>query len=159
MKTEDLKPWGDDVALAGPDAPKNNGMIEHLIGYLLTVHERFGNTAVTASIKWGANALWKRDEQAERFAAHTAAVQAFLIELEETMGVTLPADCVIADALPLILKAARENRQGLADLMGRKVDPDVLAYARAALAGDASPRADASNTGRMARELIRLAGG
>jgi len=56
------KPWGDDVALRGPDAPKNNGQIKHLIEYLLTVYKRFGNTAVTCDLQWGASALWKRDE-------------------------------------------------------------------------------------------------
>jgi hypothetical protein len=42
METEELKPWAGDVALRGPDAPKNDGTIEHLICYLLTVHKRAG---------------------------------------------------------------------------------------------------------------------
>lgn len=63
-----LVAWGDDVALRGPDAPKDNGQIKFLIEYLLTVYKRFGNTAVTFNLglQWGATALWKRDEQRER---------------------------------------------------------------------------------------------
>ena len=63
-----LEAWGEDVPLRGPDAPKNDGKIKHLIEYLLTVYERFGNTAVTADLQWGASALHKRDEQKERIA-------------------------------------------------------------------------------------------
>jgi hypothetical protein len=66
MKTEELKPWADDVALRGPDAPKNDDMIEHLICYLLTVHKRFGNTCVTNNLQWGAAAMHKRDPYLER---------------------------------------------------------------------------------------------
>lgn len=64
------KAWGDDVALRGPDAPKNDGSLKHLIEYLLTVYERFGNTTVTEniSLQWGSNALHKRDAQKERIA-------------------------------------------------------------------------------------------
>lgn len=61
-----LKAWGDDVALRGPEAPKWDGQIKHLIEYLLTVYKRFGNTAITADLQWGATALWKRDEQRQR---------------------------------------------------------------------------------------------
>ena len=50
----------------GPNAPKWNGQIEHLIRYLLTVYKRIGNTAITADLQWGASALHKRDEQKER---------------------------------------------------------------------------------------------
>lgn len=72
---EALQPWGDDVPLRGDGAPRNDGSIKHLIEYLLTVHKRFGNTAVTASLQWGATALWKRDEQAKR-----------IVELEEQLA-------------------------------------------------------------------------
>jgi hypothetical protein len=66
-----LTAWPDDMALMGPNAPKNDGRIEHLIQYLLTVYERFGNTAITCDcdLQWGASALWKRDEQKERIEA------------------------------------------------------------------------------------------
>ena len=64
-----LTAWGDDVALLGPNAPKDDGKIKHLIEYLLTVYERFGNTRVTfKGIQWGASALWKDDEQEKRIA-------------------------------------------------------------------------------------------
>ncbi len=65
---EPLSAWSDDTALMGPEAPKWDGRIEHLIRYLLTVHKRFGNTTVTASLQWGASALWKRNDQSERIA-------------------------------------------------------------------------------------------
>lgn len=77
MKTEDLKPWADDVALRGPNAPKNDGSVEHLIRYLLSVHQRFGNTCITCNLQWGAAALWKRDEQRlQLIAAREALVKA-----------------------------------------------------------------------------------
>lgn len=68
--------WGGDVALLGPEAPKSDGSIKHLIAYLLTVYERFGNTTVTFNLKWGASALWKRDEQAKRIEELEAAQSA-----------------------------------------------------------------------------------
>ena len=70
-----LTAWDDDTALRGPDAPKWDGHIEHLIRYLLTVHKRFGNTTVTVDLQWGATALWKRDEQKER-----------IVELEQELN-------------------------------------------------------------------------
>lgn len=65
---EPLKPWADDVPLRGPDAPRNTGKLKHLIEYMLTVYERFGDTSVTCSLQWGSSALHKRDAQAERIA-------------------------------------------------------------------------------------------
>ena len=82
METEKLAAWADDVALQGPEAPQWNGHIEHLIQYLLTIHKRFGNTAITASLKWGASALWKRDEQAERIAQLETELAQLRAELE-----------------------------------------------------------------------------
>jgi hypothetical protein len=63
METHELKPWSGDTPLRGPEAPENDGHIEHLIQYLLSIHERFGNTAVTCDLQWGATALHKRDAQ------------------------------------------------------------------------------------------------
>lgn len=63
-----LEAWGDDVPLRGEGTPQNDGSIQHLIEYLLTVYKRFGNTCVTASLQWGAAAMWKRDELAEQLA-------------------------------------------------------------------------------------------
>ena len=51
---DQLEAWSDDTCLIGPEAPKNDGHIKHLICYLMTVYERFGNTAVTAQLQWGA---------------------------------------------------------------------------------------------------------
>lgn len=51
------KAWPDDVPLAGPNRPANDGTTAWLIGYLLTVLKRFGNTCVTADLQWGATAL------------------------------------------------------------------------------------------------------
>jgi hypothetical protein len=58
------KPWADDVPLAGPRRPKNDDSIEYLIGYLLTVRKRFGNTCVTCDLQWGASALHKLSDLA-----------------------------------------------------------------------------------------------
>ena len=44
-------------------------MLKHLIEYLLTVYKRFGNTTVTFSLQWGADALCKQDAQKERIAS------------------------------------------------------------------------------------------
>ncbi len=60
-----IMPWVGDVPLMGPDKPRDNGQIEHLIQYLVTVRERFGNTRVREDITlcWGSTALWKCDSQ------------------------------------------------------------------------------------------------
>lgn len=70
-----LKAWGDDVALRGPDAPRNDGSIKHLIEYLLSVYDRFGNTTVTADLQWGATALHKLNEEKERIAELEAEIE------------------------------------------------------------------------------------
>lgn len=59
------EPWTDDVPLAGPNRPANDGSVEYLIGYLLTVRKRFGNTCVTADLQWGASALWVAHRERE----------------------------------------------------------------------------------------------
>ena len=63
---QNLTAWNNDVPLRGSDAPKDDGHIEYLIQYLLTVHRRFGNTAITCDLQWGAPALRKRDEYRQR---------------------------------------------------------------------------------------------
>jgi hypothetical protein len=70
------------VPLRGEGAPKNNGQIKHLIEYLLTVYKRFGNTAVTCDLQWGAVALHKRDAQKERIEQLEAALRE-LVRLKE----------------------------------------------------------------------------
>lgn len=75
-RSDALKAWGDDVALRGPNAPKNDGSIKHMIEYLLTVYERFGNTCITANLQWGATALWKQDELRKRVVELEAALSA-----------------------------------------------------------------------------------
>jgi erythromycin esterase-like protein len=88
---EELKAWDDDTALMGPNAPKWNGHIEHLICYLLTVHKRFGNTCITANLQWGATAMWKRDEMTER----ATATEAKLATVErETIERCAKAQCI-----------------------------------------------------------------
>lgn len=85
-----LTAWGDDVALMGPEAPKWDGHIKHLVEYLLTVYERFGNTAVTANLQWGASALWKRDEQAEQIADLQSRLSAAEARIKEIEDAALP---------------------------------------------------------------------
>ncbi len=60
-----IMPWVGDVPLMGPDVPEDNGQIVHLIRYLVTVYERFGDTRVREDItlSWGATALHKCDAQ------------------------------------------------------------------------------------------------
>ena len=77
-----LVAWSDDTALMGPEAPKWNGQIEHLICYLLTVHKRFGNTCITANLQWGATAMWKQDELREMVKRRIAAAAVKQRELE-----------------------------------------------------------------------------
>lgn len=50
------------MACAGPTAPKCD-QIDELIKLLVTIRERFGNTAVKYRVQWGANDLWAEDEQ------------------------------------------------------------------------------------------------
>lgn len=57
-----IEPYPDGVACAGPNAPKCE-QVEDLIRLLVTIHHRWGNTAVRYRIQWGANALWAEDEQ------------------------------------------------------------------------------------------------
>ncbi len=77
MSKEALQAWPAGVALRGPDAPKDDGSIKHLIEYLLTVYERFGNTRVTADLQWGATALHKMDAQKVRIAELEAELAEF----------------------------------------------------------------------------------
>lgn len=57
-----FEPYPDDVACAGPTAPHCD-QIEDLIRLLVTIHHRWGNTAVKYRVQWGASALWAEDEQ------------------------------------------------------------------------------------------------
>lgn len=129
-----LVPWGDDVALAGPTAPKWNGQITHLIQFLLTVHKRFGDTAITANLQWGATALHKRDEQKERIIALEAElaekekeVKRWLELNEETVSIVLqtfrreinvhmdtkhPSGSPGHDAMRIALRAAIDKQLG-----------------------------------------------
>lgn len=115
MSKEALKAWGDDVALRGPDAPKNDGSIKHLIEYLLTVYERFGNTCVTTNLQWGATALHKLSEERERIAELEAQLAA-----RPEVGRTVKRDDVIflithqRDAL---LEAAAKEKSHHAEVL------------------------------------------
>ena len=57
-----VEPYPPDVAVAGLDAPKCD-QIDDLIRLLVTIRERWGNTAVRYRVQWGASALWAEDDQ------------------------------------------------------------------------------------------------
>ena len=57
-----IEPYAGDVAVYGPSAP-NCEQIEDLIRFLVTIHHRWGNTAIRYRIQWGASALWAEDAQ------------------------------------------------------------------------------------------------
>jgi hypothetical protein len=57
-----VEPYPGDVPCAGPNAPKCD-QIDDLIKLLVTIRERWGNTAIKYRLQWGANALWAEDEQ------------------------------------------------------------------------------------------------
>lgn len=57
-----VEPYPGDVACAGPTAPKCE-QIDDLIRLLVTIRERWGNTAIRYSVQWGASALWAEDAQ------------------------------------------------------------------------------------------------
>ena len=80
-----ILPWAGDVALMGPDTPPDNGMLAHLIQYLVTVRERFGNTMVREDItlQWGSSALWKADSQKAEIVALQAKLKAAEKAVEE----------------------------------------------------------------------------
>lgn len=71
-RDEAAKPWADDVPLAGPSRPKNDGSIDYLIGYLLTVRKRFGSTCITCDLQWGSEALWIAHREREELKTLTA---------------------------------------------------------------------------------------
>lgn len=57
-----IEPYPDDVACAGPDAPKCE-QIDDLIRLLVTIKHRWGNTAITYRVTWGGSSLWVEDAQ------------------------------------------------------------------------------------------------
>ena len=63
----EVEPYPSDVACAGPSAPKCE-QIDDLIRLLVTIRERWGNTAVKYRIQWGANALWAEDTAKQEIA-------------------------------------------------------------------------------------------
>lgn len=62
-----IEPYPGNVPLAGPEAPNCN-QIDDLIKLLVTIRERFGNTAVKYRVQWGANALWAESAQRQEIA-------------------------------------------------------------------------------------------
>ena len=56
-----IVPWPGDVPLCGEQTPKIDQILD-LIKYLVTVHARWGNTAVQFRVTWGGSALWAADE-------------------------------------------------------------------------------------------------
>ena len=57
-----IEPHLPEVACAGPTAPKCE-QIDDLIKLLVTIRERWGNTAVKYRIQWGSNALWAENAE------------------------------------------------------------------------------------------------
>jgi hypothetical protein len=55
-----IEPHPPGVAVAGPTAPVCD-QIDDLIRLLVTIRERWGNTAVKYRVSWGASALWAED--------------------------------------------------------------------------------------------------
>lgn len=74
--------YPDNVGLNTDDVKRPINMLDDLLKYLATVRKRWGNTAVTCSLQWGASALWMRSEQAET----TAAQSARIAELEKEVA-------------------------------------------------------------------------
>ena len=56
-----IEPYPGDMSCAGPTAPKCE-QIDDLIRLLVTIRERFGNTAIHYRVTWGSTALWAEDE-------------------------------------------------------------------------------------------------
>ncbi len=69
-----IEPYPSDVACAGPNAPKCE-QIDDLIKLLVTIRERWGNTAVKYRVQWGGNALWAEDEQKRKIDKLTKQVE------------------------------------------------------------------------------------
>lgn len=69
----EIQPFGSDIACAGPTAPDCE-QIDDLIKLLVTIRERYGNTAVRYRISWGASALWAEDAQKKEIATLTKSV-------------------------------------------------------------------------------------
>ena len=55
-----IEPYANDVACAGPSAPKCE-QIDDLIKLLVTIRHRWGNTAIRYRISWGGSSLWAED--------------------------------------------------------------------------------------------------
>jgi len=59
MKDYIIKIHEGDVALMGPNAPEKPTNIDGLLAYLGAISNRFGDTCVDYSVKWGASAIGK----------------------------------------------------------------------------------------------------
>jgi hypothetical protein len=66
-KTMNITPYPKDVACSGPDAPKCEQVFD-LIRLLVTIWDRWGNTAVKYRVTWGGSALWVEDEMRQKIA-------------------------------------------------------------------------------------------
>lgn len=84
--------YAADVALLGPDAPPID-RVEDLIRYLLTVQERFGNTAVTCNLAFGSCALNAKDDQARQIESLRRIVGAVVRNLSNCEFPTRGDDC------------------------------------------------------------------
>lgn len=62
-----IEPHPGDVAVAGPNAPKCE-QIDDLIKLLVTIRERWGNTAIKYRVQWGGSVLWAEDADKKEIA-------------------------------------------------------------------------------------------
>ncbi len=69
-----LEPYSPETPLNGHDSP-GAVQIEELIKLLVTIHHRYGNTAIKYRLSWGANALWVEDEQKQKIEKLEASVK------------------------------------------------------------------------------------
>jgi hypothetical protein len=105
-----VEPYPGDVAMSGPDAPKCE-QVEDLIRLLVTIHHRWGNTAVQYRVTWGGSALWAADELQKRIERLEAALRPF-VEAPWEYDDIRPEDWMRGWALVEDIRKAREALGG-----------------------------------------------
>jgi hypothetical protein len=81
-----VEPYEDGVACAGPTAPDCD-RIDDLLRLLVTIRERWGNTAVRYRFQWGAAALWAEDGQKKELAKLKAKIERLKRKAAKANGV------------------------------------------------------------------------
>jgi hypothetical protein len=107
----EIEPYPSDVACAGPKAPKCE-QIDDLIKLLVTIRERWGNTAVKYRVTWGGNALWVEDEHKRTIAELVAACEYAAGSFAQVDGTKTVPPIVLHDCrrkLEEAVKKAKEN--------------------------------------------------